>query len=49
MSYTKSNYAYRGERLRRIDRIRKSLIVVALLAIVALLPREHPAVAEASV
>ena len=49
MSYTKSNYAYRGERLRRIDRIRKSLIVVALLAIVALLPREQPAVAEASV
>jgi len=49
MSYTKSNYAYRGERLRRIDRIRKSLIVVALLGIVALLPREHAGVAEASV
>ncbi len=48
MSYTKSNYAYRGDRLRRIDRIRKSLIVVALLGVVALLPREHPNVAEAS-
>ena len=48
MSYTKSNYAYRGQRLRRIDRIRKTLIVVVLLGIVALLPREHQAVAEAS-
>ncbi len=48
MSYTKSNYAYRGQRLRRIDRIRKSLIVVGLLAVVALLPRERPGVAEAS-
>ena len=48
MSYTKSNYAYRGERLRRIDRIRKSLIVAGLLVVVALLPREVPRVAEAS-
>ena len=48
MSYTKSNYAYRGQRLRRIDRIRKTLIVVGLLTVVALLPREHPQVAQAS-
>jgi len=48
MSYTKSNYAYRGQRLRRIERIRKTLIVVGLLVVVALLPREHPRVAEAS-
>ena len=48
MSYTRSNYAYRGQRLRRIDRIRKSLIVVGLLVVVALLPREVPRVAEAS-
>lgn len=48
MSYIKSSYAYRGERLRRIDRIRKTLIVVGLLGVVALLPRERPRVAEAS-
>ncbi len=48
MSYMKSSYAYRGERLRRIDRIRKTLIVAGLLVVVALLPREHPRVAEAS-
>lgn len=48
MSYMKSSYAYRGERLRRIDRIRKTLIVAGLLAVVALLPRERPRVAEAS-
>lgn len=44
----KSSYAYRGERLRRIERIRKSLIVAGLLVVVALLPREQPRVAEAS-
>ena len=48
MSYVKSSYAYRGERLRRIDTIRKTLIVAGLLAVVAILPREHPRVAEAS-
>lgn len=48
MSYTKSNYAHRGQRLRRIERIRKTLIVVGLLVVVALLPREQPRVAEAS-
>jgi soluble lytic murein transglycosylase-like protein len=48
MSYMKSSYAYRGERLRRIDRIRKTLIVAGLLVVVALLPRERPRVAEAS-
>ena len=48
MSYMKSSYAYRGERLRRIDRIRKTLIVAGLLGVVALLPRERPRVAEAS-
>src|SRR5665647_725667 len=48
MSYVKSSYAYRGERLRRIDRIRKTLIVAGLLAVVAILPREHPRVAQAS-
>lgn len=48
MSYIKSSYAHRGERLRRIERIRKSLIVVGLLGVVALLPRERPRVAEAS-
>ena len=48
MLNTKSSYAYRGERLRRIDRIRKTLIVAGLLVVVALLPRERPRVAEAS-
>ncbi len=48
MSHTRSSYAYRGQRLRRIDRIRKSLIVAGLLVVVALLPREHPQVAQAS-
>ena len=48
MSYVKSSYAYRGERLRRIDRIRKTLIVAGLLVVVALLPRERPREAEAS-
>lgn len=48
MLNTKSSYAYRGERLRRIERIRKSLIVAGLLVVVALLPRERPRVAEAS-
>jgi|SRR5665213_1072771 len=48
MLHPKSSYAYRGERLRRIERIRKSLIVVGLLVVVALLPRERPRVAEAS-
>ena len=48
MSYIKSSYAYRGERLRRIDRIRKTLIVVGLLGVAALLPHERPRVAEAS-
>jgi soluble lytic murein transglycosylase-like protein len=48
MLNNKSSYAYRGERLRRIDRIRKSLIVVGLLGVVAILPRERPQVAEAS-
>jgi soluble lytic murein transglycosylase-like protein len=48
MSYIKSSYAHRGERLRRIERIRKTLIVVGLLGVVALLPRERARVAEAS-
>ena len=48
MSYTTSNYAYRGQRLRRIDRIRKTLIVAGLLVVVALLPREQPQIAQAS-
>ena len=48
MSYVKSSYAFRGERLRRIDRIRKTLIVAGLLAVVAILPRERPRVASAS-
>ena len=48
MSHLKSSYAYRGERLRRIDRIRKTLIVAGLLAVVAILPRERPHVARAS-
>jgi soluble lytic murein transglycosylase-like protein len=48
MLNTKSSYAYRGERLRRIERIRKFLIVAGLLVVVALLPRERPRVAEAS-
>jgi soluble lytic murein transglycosylase-like protein len=48
MSYIKSSYAYRGERLRRIDRIRKTLIVVGLLAVAALLPHERAREAEAS-
>lgn len=48
MSFTKSDYAHRGDRLRRIERIRKTLIVAGLLVVVALLPRERPRVAEAS-
>jgi soluble lytic murein transglycosylase-like protein len=48
MSHIKSSYAYRGERLRRIDRIRKGLIVAGLLVAVAILPRERPRVAQAS-
>lgn len=48
MSAIKSSYAYRGERLRRIDTIRKTLIVAGLLAVVAILPRERAHVAEAS-
>lgn len=48
MSAIKSSYAYRGERLRRIDTIRKTLIVAGLLVTVAILPRERPHVAEAS-
>jgi soluble lytic murein transglycosylase-like protein len=48
MPNTKSSYAYRGERLRRIERIRKSLIVIGLTTVVALLPRERPRDAEAS-
>ena len=48
MSHIKSSYAHRGERLRRIDRIRKTLIVAGLLAVVAILPRERPHVARAS-
>ncbi len=48
MRNMKSSYAYRGDRLRRIDRIRKSLIVAGLIAVAALLPRERPRVAEAS-
>jgi soluble lytic murein transglycosylase-like protein len=48
MSHIKSSYAHRGERLRRIDRIRKTLIVAGLLGVVAILPRERPHVARAS-
>ena len=48
MSHIRSSYAYRGERLRRVDRIRKTLIVAGLLAVVAILPRERPHVAKAS-
>src|SRR6476469_362947 len=48
MSHIKSSYAHRGERLRRIDRIRKTLIVAGLLGVVAILPRERPHVAQAS-
>jgi soluble lytic murein transglycosylase-like protein len=48
MSHLKSNYAHRGERLRRVERIRKTLIVAGLLAVVAVLPRERPRDARAS-
>lgn len=48
MTHLKSNYAYRGERIRRIERIRKGLIVAGLLVVVALLPRERPRDAHAS-
>ena len=46
--YKQTTYSHRGERDRRNDRIRKGLLVAALMAAVALIPREQPREAQAS-
>src|SRR6185437_9346472 len=42
------SYSHRGDRLRRMDRLRKVGLVVVFLGAVALIPREQPRNAEAS-
>lgn len=48
MKNPKQSYVHRGDRIRRNDRIKKSLLVGGLLVAVALFPRQQPADAEAS-
>jgi soluble lytic murein transglycosylase-like protein len=45
---TREAYSHRGDRLRRNDRIRKGLLVLALIGAVALIPQERPRDAQAS-
>jgi len=42
------SYSHRGDRLRRMDRLRKVGLVVVFLGAVALIPREQPRAAQAS-
>ena len=39
---SRETYSHRGDRIRRNDRIRKGLLVVALIGAVALIPQEQP-------
>ncbi len=45
---TKKSYVHRGDRARRLDRIKKGLLVAALIGAVALFPRQQPRDAQAS-
>jgi soluble lytic murein transglycosylase-like protein len=46
--YRQTTYSHRGDRIRRNGRIRKGLLVLALIGAVALIPRERPRDAQAS-
>jgi len=48
MQNPRQSYVHRGDRARRWSRIRKTLLVLGLIAAVAILPRERPAEAIAS-
>jgi soluble lytic murein transglycosylase-like protein len=48
MKRTRTTYSHRGDRLRRHARIRKGLLVLALIGAIALIPRERPGEAQAS-
>ena len=45
---TRETYSHRGDRIRRNDRIRKGLLVLALIGAVTLIPQERPRDAQAS-
>jgi len=44
----RETYSHRGDRIRRNDRIRKGLLVVALIGAVALVPKEQPREVQAA-
>ena len=44
----RETYSHRGDRIRRNDRIRKGLLVVALIGAVALIPKEQPREVQAA-
>lgn len=44
---TRETYSHRGDRIRRNERIRKGLLVLALIGAVALIPQQQPREAQA--
>jgi len=48
MKRTRTTYSHRGDRVRRNARIRKGLLVLALIGAIALIPRERPQEAQAA-
>ena len=48
MKSHRETYSHRGDRLRRNERIRKGLLVVALIGAVALIPQEQPREVQAA-
>jgi len=48
MKKNRETYSHRGDRIRRNDRIRKALLVFALIGAVALIPRQQAREAQAS-
>jgi soluble lytic murein transglycosylase-like protein len=48
MKRHRETYSHRGDRIRRNDRIRKGLLVLALVGAIALIPRERARMAEAT-